>query len=525
MNQEKTLKPQSIKTTWRQFIHHPSLLMAYFRGLQGQFGSQVFTFFLNLWILSVCVKTLGSLYGLWAAGFALVSLVGALELGMGLFLIREVAQLRTKQVSTSEWQKLHSTLFWSYSVAGILIVFIGYWLSPSIVRFLHIQPEHSALMITVFRLAALYVGMEQVLGLWRCFVQGSQKLGSLGLLTIFETVVLALLVTFGLAIYPSILMIPIFFLIATSLRSFLSFLWIPREIRNSFWPLTLPDRDILKNMFRYCKPMWVAKACYLVKERMDEPMIAYFLGGNAVLIYMATLKLIRSVPLSMIDQFTAMAFSTLSEALARGSHDKIKSIVLRYLKWAILFSMICGLVIVAINPVFIRYWLGPQYFGGHALTVIFCTWIFLEVLTRPFGIILYAAGKINILAKAQFVEAISNLVLSLIMIRYFNLRGVAAGTALAALLSTTWMVPWFVFKYLNIQLKEVLQEINPLFFMQLGAVAFIGALSIWSYSLEQGLLISISSWTFFCLALYFIFGRELKQITQALFQRYLITKT
>ena len=105
------------------------------RGLTSDFAARGIGFALTLWTVGICVRYLGDDYGFWLAGFALVSMLGLLEFGLGPFLVRETASLHGRTSSEEEWSILFSTILAAYiAIAGIVIL-LGWIIATWIVSF------------------------------------------------------------------------------------------------------------------------------------------------------------------------------------------------------------------------------------------------------------------------------------------------------------------------------------------------------------------------------------------------------
>jgi O-antigen/teichoic acid export membrane protein len=399
-------------------------------------------------------------YGSWLAGFALISMVGLLEFGLGPFLVRETATLRIKEASSQEWSTLFSTVLSAYLIVAIGVFLLGWVAAPWVADLVTAEKGAPDQLVSALRWAAVQIAVAQPLGIWRSLVHGSQKLGTLGYLSVVESVTLAVSTTAFLMLWPSVLVLPLASLLSVAVLAAVAYVCTPAEIRQAIWPLKSPTREIIHDMVKYCHPWMGAKVCFHIRERTDEPVVAYFLGEQAVVVYTVTQRLVRSIPLTLLGSVTSLGFAPLSEVLAAGGKARVRSVVLEMFPWLVLFAAGTASLIWAVNPIFVGLWVGASHYGGDLLSLVFCTWILLEVFSRGLGVVLYAAGEQTTMVRAQASEAILNLGFSLLLVGPLGLVGVALGTALASLASTAWAIPLAVIRLLGItriHLFEALQ--------------------------------------------------------------------
>lgn len=427
---------------------------AFLRGLTSSFFAHGVGFVLNLWTVATCVRSLGSGYGAWIAGYALLSMLGFFELGMGPFIMRQTATLRVRGAARQDWAALYSTVVSAYFAIAFMTWLLGYSVAPFVARLVESDPMARLSLVPALRWGALQVALAQ-LGIWRSFAVGAQKLEVFGLLSIIEALTLALSTNLLLFFWPTVKVLPFAMMISVLSWILAAYPFVPKEIREGFWPLQRPSRETFKSLLAYCLPMTLSKFCYFVRERTDEPLAARFLGKEAVVMYVVTQKLIRSIPFMLIGSVNSLAFAPLSALIAEGDKEGLRRLVLHFLRAGIIFSFGAAAFVWAMNPVFVNLWVGPRHYGGDRLSLIFSSWILLEVFSRGFSYFLYAAGKNRLMMAAQAAEAALNLVFSIVLVRWFGLVGLAMGTAIAAVLTTSWFIPRTVFQMVGMTRKDL----------------------------------------------------------------------
>ncbi len=130
---------------------------------------------------------------------------------------------------------------------------------------------------------------------------------------------------------------------------------------------------------------------------------------------------------------------------------------------------------------FLTVWVGPDFVSGKEFVSSAAVMAVLAVaaLARS-GMscgkqVLFGMREVKFLAFLSMGEALANLVLSLVLIHYYGILGVAMGTLIPILVTQLWIQPLFLSRKLAIPLVRFLKDVTP---GGLAALAFMGILSI-----------------------------------------------
>ncbi len=94
-----------------------------------------------------------------------------------------------------------------------------------------------------------------------------------------------------------------------------------------------------------------------------------------------------------------------------------------------------------LNKDFISIWVGSDNFGGMELTAAFACLLFFHSVHKAAAVPLSGALRLKEISLMSIVEAVMNLVLSIFLVQYIGLAGVALGTLIAGLLTSWWFTP------------------------------------------------------------------------------------
>lgn len=115
----------------------------------------------------------------------------------------------------------------------------------------------------------------------------------------------------------------------------------------------------------------------------------------------------------------------------------------------ILFFFIGSFVLIMLygflTPL-VNFWMGSEYTGGWIILLFFCIITFQKIAERPMGMIINSCGLFKETQVACVVEAIVNVIVSLILVKPLGILGVLIGTVVSRILVTTIQYPAYIMK-------------------------------------------------------------------------------
>ena len=136
------------------------------------------------------------------------------------------------------------------------------------------------------------------------------------------------------------------------------------------------------------------------------------------------------------SKLTASLYPFLTELFEKKEIKKLKEILNILFFISLRFGFFLFLSIVFFNEEFIEIWVGNDFFGGMNLNFVFGIFILIEILySVPFAFLL-SFGEYKKWSFYSLVEGISNIVLSIFLIQYLSILGVALATVISRILLT-----------------------------------------------------------------------------------------
>ena len=112
--------------------------------------------------------------------------------------------------------------------------------------------------------------------------------------------------------------------------------------------------------------------------------------------------------------------------------------------WLFGFAGVCLLELL--NP-FVRMAFGKKYLFPKEIVLILCINFFINGMRRAVLIFKESMGLFWNDRYKAIAEAVLNLVISILLVTYFGVAGVFAGTFCSTVLTSVWVEPYVIYKY------------------------------------------------------------------------------
>lgn len=208
-----------------------------------------------------------------------------------------------------------------------------------------------------------------------------------------------------------------------------------------------------KELFQYSAWSFVIAIAYQLRNNVDNFVVAGFLSAASVTHYAIGLRLVDYVA-QFLSQATNMFVPIFTSYHAQENSKELHSKLLFITRLNLVAALIAGGGLVIFGEAFIARWMGPQYDDAYWVMVILLIGRMIGFANHPLNSAMYAANKHSIVAKLSIVEVILNLCLSLILVRYLGLIGVALGTMLPLLILRLFFLPFYACRAIEMKVKD-----------------------------------------------------------------------
>ena len=420
----------------------------FFYGFFSDIGiSGIKIFKILLLIPFVISYTSSELYGLYLSLVSIIGLLGLVDLGSGMYIIKELAKEGSKKTRIRIFASVSNLII----LNTLLIFFVGIIIYPIM---LDLSPEFE-IVKSLFAILLIIKLISNFSSIPTSIQISSQRMGFVNLIKIFLVPIEILLVIFFLdndygifSLAYGELIIAIIYLIIIAISTKDLFQLYRFKIYKS---------DFIKSI-KYSFSYYLVKLSQIGLSNLDNILILYFLGAKYVTIYVITLKLPILFSREVSGKISTNLFPAISSLNIKNDLKKLRSIMLRLIKFSIRMSLLISIIIFIINKSFVEIWVGLDNFGGYELNFIFSCILAVEFFYFALDPFVLSHGNISKFAKISLIELILNIVISVIGVSYLGLIGIALGSLISKF-STSLL--FMIFETLNI-LKIKIKNISSL---------------------------------------------------------------
>lgn len=369
-------------------------------------------------------------YGIYATVMSVVGYVGLLDLGIGVSLTKFVAEYYARR----DFRRLNEML----STSLLLYIGLGLLGSAFLVLASGLFVQHVFKIPAplwhegryVFWLSALSLFNGLTLGIFGNLLNGIQRQDIARTITIGNALITytgsILLIKLGYKLVAFML-----FATVMDVLSFLVQMWIARrmlpEVR--FFPRIFKKQE-LKQIVNFSFAMFINQLAARNMGVLDRLILGIFLPIANVTVYTVGLTL-ASFSLRVPSAVSLASLPAASELMAQNRMDAIHQLILRGIKYTALMAVPIFTVMSVMAPDIVRLWMGEGYEQAARVLQLLLAGYFWVTLSssganvmigigRPYINTYYAVGQILLCSS-----------LSIAMVNFFGLLGVAAGSATA----------------------------------------------------------------------------------------------
>src|SRR5437870_2114891 len=187
----------------------------------------------------------------------------------------------------------------------------------------------------------------------------------------------------------------------------------------------------------------------LIGTFLSSAAITYFSIGSRLVDY-AT-----EVVSSLAQIFVPMS----SQSDAIGNMDRLRKIYIAGNRACALIMLPMSAVLIILGKSVIEAWVGAKYVAAsYPVLVILVIPVTIQLAQAASGRILFGIGRHGKLAIATLIEGVSNLILSILLVRHYGIIGDALGTAIPLTCTMLFFLPFHLSHVLGVPVRTFLRQ-------------------------------------------------------------------
>lgn len=384
----------------------------------------------------IIVSTLGKeMYGIWTLIVSITGYFTVLDFGVNTAIVRFVSSAVAKR-DFSAARAIYSTSMAIFgSIALVILLFslvFGYFL-PDIFE---IHQVTRGYLYAVFVVSAVDLSIGLLFSVYQGSLVALQEFKFINGTSICINIVRSVILVLALKNGAGLLTIALLQLGASLVRAACQYMQLRKKYEYLKVDRHVVDRTTVNSIYNYSVYSFVIAVALKLLFYTDSVVIAAQIGVAAVAFY--------AIPSTLLDYLEKFVWSMISVLVpvistnqAQGDDSRNTKLYILGTRYSLLISLPIVISLYVYGDDFIRLWMGPE-FGERS------RWV-LRFLLIGFGFsfsqliahgILKGISKHKVLAYILAIEALLNLIISVVLAKPYGIEGVAVGTMIPLVMAS-----------------------------------------------------------------------------------------
>ena len=397
-----------------------------------------------------------SAFGLWVLIFSITGYYGLFDLGIRSSIVRYVSKYLAAG-SKEDLAKLINTTLFVYTCIGMLCLVVTAVLAFFVNTFFRIPAEFYSSSSLLIWMVGASVALGFPLGAVGGFLEGLQRFEILNWSNVVSGVLRAVLIVVVLQHGLGLLTIT-FITVALPIITAIIRVFIALHLCPILFGWNYVDRATFRKIVHYSSTTLMIMVAGRLKFKTDEIVIGSMMSAAAITYFNIGSRIVDYAGM-VVSAFAQNFLPVASQSEATGNLSRLRKVLVvgnRFCAFTI-FPITAALLILGKSV--IEAWVGRKYIATSypvlVITLVSSTFMFAQSVS---GRILFGMSKHRTWAYVTLIEGISNLILSIILIRYYGIIGDAFGTAIPLTCSMVLFMPAHLCRLLGIRIRTYLRE-------------------------------------------------------------------
>jgi O-antigen/teichoic acid export membrane protein len=445
------------------------------------YGQFIIAIIAAFFVTPLILKTLGARqYGIWLSSGELIGYVLLLDFGVFSILPWLIARADGQKNPDDIRRLLAQGLAVAVMLSALLllIVFVLWGKLPVI---LHLGAGDWQELAGPLFLLVVLLAINLPLNIFNPLLGGLQDVGFCGALglakTLFVPLVTVVLLLGGHGLYALVIGTALFAPVGGLISFFRARKVAPAAMKE--WPR--PTWGDATRLFRESIGAWLGGAGVQMMER-SSAVVLTFMGNPAIVPTLVCTSRIGQILTQMAWVMPDSALVGFAQLGGENNAARLREVALSIIRLNIVVAAGAACMVLALNPAFVRLWVGEKFFGGLTLNALLAAEVISGSLVHAFVAVVAVHGSRLQIGMATLLQGAVYLMLALILSRQYYLSGLLAADLLAPLFSTIPVSLWLIRSTIGLSLKQLIGDLTTLLILRAGPCL----LAAWAYGCWRG---------------------------------------
>ena len=388
------------------------------------------------------------LYGYWILLNSILIYLNLSNLGFGTTLLKEASHINDIHLLS----KYISTMFFFFLVIAFCILLLSFYFIGHLDTVFLIPHALLSIAETTFIIFLMTFFISFVSSIFQTILFAKGYFHIQAFIGTVQALFSAFFIAFILSMDYQIVEISLVNWSITILFSFIMYL-IAKTYVSFHISFQYFDFDILKKMFSPSIHYFIVAATATIILYSDNIIISSYIGLSSVAIYAIGYKIV-----DISQKLLFKVVDVMIPDIAKLYSEKEYHIIYRLHNKVLLYSTMLGTLGYGFLFIFgidiIELWVGKQYTLDPNIFNVFVFFGFWHTWVHVSAVFNVAMGNHKYPSYMGIANAILNVILSIILLKFYGLMGVALGTLVSHIITNGWFSNYWFYKTMQIKMQK-----------------------------------------------------------------------
>lgn len=434
--------------------------------------SMIITIIVTFFLTKYQLKYLGQTqYGIISLVNSVIGYISILDLGIGQTVIRYIA-LYNSRGENDKIEMIAGHSFRNYvkiSFVALIIGIIIVLFSPKI--FPNLTENQTYLFEICFMIALLNVILQIPGATFSAILTGYKKFKFLRIANIFKTILRAIIMILLLKLGFGVVIVFAVDLVLNQGLNIINYLWVRYKLKVKL-NFKKMDNNMKKEISTYSFFVFLGIITDQIFWKTDGIIIGMLSNIAIVGVYSISSQLVNQF-LIICSTFSAVFLPNLTEMVTEDKgKEKINEFFTKSSRYQFILVSMIILNYIFLGKQFINLWVGPEMQDAYYYGLVVFISLTIPMFQTTGYQILYAMNKHKARSIIYIFNAILNVILSVILFKFYGAIGPALATAIAMIIGNTIIMNIYYKKILELKLFKYFKEVC----LKTGIVAMVDAM-------------------------------------------------
>ncbi|MGN1328896.1 MAG: lipopolysaccharide biosynthesis protein [Eubacterium sp.] len=180
------------------------------------------------------------------------------------------------------------------------------------------------------------------------------------------------------------------------------------------------------------RDLFTSKVGSVVIDSADTIVISSFLGLNALALYQNYFYIINTIA-GFVTIITSSAFAGIGNSLVTETEEKNYYLLEKLTFIFYWINSVCVCCFASLYQPFMKLWVGEDNLLPYSMVILFCVYFYIKQYNLLFNVFKDAAGIWHKDRFRPLITALANLIVNILLVKYFELYGVLFSTVVTML--------------------------------------------------------------------------------------------